>query len=83
MPAPSSCTTLRADRDAWLARRLDALDPHDVDAILGAIDALERLFDDRDRGTSTDAGTSTSTSTSTSTGRPEGQGGPTTGRRRR
>jgi DNA-binding MarR family transcriptional regulator len=38
--------TLRADRDAWLARRLDALDPGDVRAILGAVDALERLFDE-------------------------------------
>ena len=61
-------TTLRADRDAWLARRLEALDPHDVDAILGAVDALERLFDDSDRGTAR---------------APEGQDGPTTGSRRR
>jgi DNA-binding MarR family transcriptional regulator len=39
---------LRADRDAWLARRLDALDPADVTALFGAIGALERLFEATD-----------------------------------
>ena len=39
---------LRADRDAWLARRLDLLDPADVAALVGAIGALERLFEAAD-----------------------------------
>ena len=34
---------VRADRDAWLARRIEALDPADL---FGTLDALERLFDD-------------------------------------
>lgn len=37
---------LRADRDAWLARRLATLEPGDVAALLGALGALERLFDE-------------------------------------
>lgn len=41
---------LRADRDAWLARRLEALDPDDVAALFGALDALERLLDESDPG---------------------------------
>ena len=41
--------SLRADRDAWLARRLEALEPDDVAAILGAVDALERLFGSEER----------------------------------
>ena len=40
---------LRADRDAWLAQRLDRLDAADVDALLGAIGALERLIAEGDR----------------------------------
>ena len=39
---------LRADRDAWLARRLALLDPDDVTALFGAIGALERLFEATD-----------------------------------
>jgi len=39
---------LRADRDAWLARRLDGLDPDDVATLFGAIGALERLFEAAD-----------------------------------
>jgi DNA-binding MarR family transcriptional regulator len=43
---------VRADRDAWLARRIDALDAADVAALFGALDALERLFDDSGSPTS-------------------------------
>ena len=38
---------LRADRDAWLARRLEALDPTTSPPCSAAIGALERLFDGR------------------------------------
>ena len=38
---------LRGERNAYLARRLAALEPHELDAILTALPALERLLDDR------------------------------------
>lgn len=37
---------VRADRDAWLARRIEAMHAEDVAALFGALDALERLFDE-------------------------------------